>query len=85
MKQQCEQDGVYCRIVPDGDKWMIVTARHGNVCGPRLAFSQPEPNCATSGLTEEESKLAYKLWEEFLRKQDEAGRNRYDPKKKKQF
>ena len=72
-------------MVPDGDKWMIVTARHGNVCGPRLAFSQPEPDCATSGLSDEDAKRAYKLWEEFLRKQDEAGRNRFDPKKKKQF
>jgi hypothetical protein len=85
VKQQCEQDGAYCRIVPDGDKWMIVTARHGNVCGSRLAFSQPEPNYATSGLTKEEAAHAHKLWDEFLRKQDEAGRNRYDPKKKKQF
>lgn len=85
MKQQCEQGGAYCRIVPDGEKWMIVTARHGNVCGPRLAFSQPEPACATSGLTKEEAAASLKAWDEFLRKQDEGGRNRYDPKKKKQF
>ena len=85
MKQQVEQDGIYCRVVPGRTGYMVVTARHGYVVGARLGFSMPEPEGPTSGLTLEEAERMQGLWEEFLSAQDGKGRDKYDPKRKKQF
>ena len=85
VKQQVEQDGIYAKVVASRDCFMVVTARHGNICGPRLAFSLDCPEGPTSGLSKPEADRMCELWDDFLRSQDEKGRDKYDPKRKKQF
>ena len=68
MRQLVKKDGKYVHVVPDGSKWKIVTARYGNIVGPRLAFNVMEPDGPVSGIeTREEAEQLAEKWADMLK------------------
>lgn len=69
MKHLRSKDGAYCKVVPDGEKWKIVTAFLGNIVGSRLAFGCSWPDGPVHSIeSREEADSLCAKWDEMMSK-----------------
>ena len=69
MKHLRAKDGSYCKVVPDGERWKIVTSFLGHIVGPRLALGCSWPDGPIDAIeSKEEADSLCAKWDEMMTK-----------------
>lgn len=69
MKHLKGIDGSFCKVVPDGEGWKIVTSFLGVIVGPRLAQGTSWPDGDIEKIqSKEEAETLCSKWNEMMEK-----------------